>query len=742
MTDDARGRARHGGGEDRGVFAALGRLAANHPWRVIAVWLIAAIAVIASAPQLTTTTDEASFLPSHYESIQATNLQESAFPQAASPAAIIVLERADGSALTASDSATVQQIATKLEQAHIADVTTLQVGQPSANKLIQTIGVQMPKESDAQDTHQTDAVKALRTQLQSDLSGTDLKGGITGTAAQTLDSQSSSDKSGLIVGVGTIGVIILLLLIIFRSPIAAFLPIITIGLLSQVADGVIAWADKAFSLQGSSSVSSLLIVVLFGVGTDYYLFFVYRYRERLRAGDASRPAVETAVTRAGEAIFSAGGAVIVSFLALSLSTLGLFKSLGPSLAIAVAVTLLAGLTLIPAIVSLLGPRVFWPSKAWRIEPKGARFTAIGRTLGRHPARFAGVAAIAMAALAIGAFSFHPSFDLSAGSTSSTVESTVWQNQLERGEPAGATSPTIVLVKSDNGAALSTSALATYRTELAGVSGVGTVSQAVPNATDSVAFYEVFLTHDPASSAALNTVKGPLRTTAHQDTPAGTTALVGGTTAIYVDIQSAMDHDYSVVFPVAAVIIALILALVLRSVVAPLYLLASVGLGFGATLGATVLLFQRGPNASGLTFILPIIMYMFVVALGTDYNILMITRLREETREGRPAREAAAEAVRHAGPTIASAGLILAGSFASLMLAGQSLLTQMGFAITAGIVIAAFVMAMFLTPSLTAMLGHVAWWPGHADAKKAASAPQPALPDAEEEPEEATERSIR
>jgi RND superfamily putative drug exporter len=664
MTEDARGPGRHGGGErERGVFAGLGRLAANHPWRVIAVWVIAAIAVIGFAPQLTSTSDEASFLPSHYESIQAANLQQSAFPQAAAPAAIIVLERADGSALTAADSATVQQIATKLQRAHIADVTSLQVGQPSANKLIQTVGVQMPKESDAQATHQTDAVKALRPQLQSALSGTDLKGGITGTAAQTLDSQSSSNSSGLIVGVGTVGLIIVLLLVIFRSPIAALLPIVTIGLLSQVADGLIALASKAFNLQGSSSVTSLLIVVL---------------------------------------------------------------------AIAVAVTLLAGLTLIPAIVSLLGPRVFWPSKAWRTEPKGARFTAIGKALGRHPARFAGVAAIAMAALAIGAFSFHPSFDLSAGSTSSTAESTVWQTQLQRGEPAGATNPTEVLVKSDNGAKLSASELAAFRSDLAGVSGVGTVSQAIPNPADTVAFYEVFLTHDPASSAALNTVKGPLRTTTeHQTAPAGTTALVGGTTAVYVDIQAAMNHDYSVVFPVAAVIIALILALVLRSVVAPLYLLASVGLGFAATLGSTVLLFQHGSNSNGLIFMLPIIMYMFVVALGTDYNILMITRLREESREGRPPREAAAEAVRHAGPTIASAGLILAGSFASLMLAGQSLLTQMGFAITAGIVIAAFVMAMFLTPALTAMLGHAAWWPGRADAKKAV-APRQALPDPEEE----------
>jgi RND superfamily putative drug exporter len=725
MSEAKRGREPGAEGVETGLFARLGRLVAHHPWRVIAVWVIAAIAVIGFAPTLSSTTNEASFLPSHYESIQASNLQESAFPQAAAPAAIIVLERADGSALTAADSAAVQALASKLEAAHVPDVTALQVGQPSANKLIQTIGVQMPTENDPQDTHQTDAVKALRVDLQSDLSGTDLKGGITGTAAVTLDSQSSGNSSDAITLIATVGLIIVLLLIIFRSPIIAFLPIITIGLISQVADGFIAWANQAFNLQISSSVTALLIVVLFGVGTDYILFFMFRFRERLRGGESPREAVASAVTRAGEAIASAAGAVIVSFMALTLSTLGLFKSLGPSLAIAVAVTLLAGLTLIPAVVALLGTKVFWPSKAWRNEPRGARFAAIGRSLGRRPGRYAAGSALVMVALGVAAFSFHPTFDLSSGSSSSTAESTVWQTQLLRGEPVGATNPTQVYLESTNSTALSTSELATYRTQLAGVSGVGSVSQATPNASGEVAVYQVFLTSDPSSNEALDTVKGPLRATAHADAPADAKALVGGETAIFVDIEAAQDHDYKVVFPVAAIVIMLILGLVLRSVVAPLYLMLSVGLGFGATLGATVLVFQRGSSSNGLIFILPIIMYMFVVALGTDYNILMITRLREEAREGRSPRDAAAEAVRHAGPTIAAAGLILAGSFASLMLAGQSVLTSMGFAISSGIAIAAFIMSMFLTPALTALLGHAAWWPGHADARRGnGGSPQP------------------
>ena len=721
MAQDKPDGVHRGGGGERGLFAGLGRMVAYHPWRVIAVWVIAAIAVIGFAPTLSSTSNEASFLPSHYESIQAQNLQESAFPQAASPAAIIVLERSDGSALTAADSAAVQGVATKLEQAHIANVTALQVGQPSANRLIQTIGVQMPKETDPQQTHSTDAVKALRTALQSDLSGTDLKGGITGTAAQTLDSQSSGNKADAIIAIATIGLILLLLLVIFRSPIIALLPIITIGIVSQMANGLIAWASNAFNLKTDSSVTSLLIVVLFGVGTDYILFFMYRYRERLRDGDSPRDAVAVAVARAGEAIASAAGAVIVAFMALALSTLGLFRSLGPALAIAVAVTLLAGITLIPAIVALLGTRVFWPSKAWKTEPRGARFAAIGGAMGRHPARFAAISGLVMVALAIAAFSFKPTFDLNSGSTNSTAESTVWQNQLLRGEPAGATTPTQVFLQSGNGTRLSTSELNTYRNDLEGVAGVGAVSAPLPNAAGTVAVYQVTLSNDPASSTAMNTVKGPLRTTAHQDAPPGTTALIGGVTAIYVDIQAAVNHDYTLVFPVAAILIMLILGLVLRAIVAPLYLMLSVGLGFGATLGATVLLFQHGSGSNGLIFMLPIIMYMFVVALGTDYNILMITRLREEARAGRNPREAAAEAVRHAGPTIGSAGLILAGSFASLMLAGQSTLTQMGFAISAGIAIAAFVMAMFFTPAITALIGHAAWWPGHADAERHAGA---------------------
>ncbi|MEV4619177.1 MMPL family transporter [Asanoa sp. NPDC049573] len=696
------------------MFGALGRVVVRHPVWVIVAWLIAAVAVIGFAPKLTTTTDEASFLPTHYESIQAQDIQQAAFPHAATPSAIVVLERGDGGPLTDADSAKVATIARTLTDQHIPNVTSIAAGPASANKLIQIIAVQMPQQTDPSDKAPGVAVQTLRDDLQQQLHGTDLKGGITGGAAQALDQQDSGNRANLIIGVATVGLILVLLLLIFRSPIIALLPIITIGVVSQVATGLIGWANSAFGLKTDSSISAFLIVVLFGVGTDYILFLMFRYRERLRLGEDPKTAMVSSVARVGEAIASAAGAVIIAFLALTLSTLGLFKSLGPALAIAVATTLLAGLTLIPAIVSLLGTKVFWPSKAWKREPTGARFAALGRSVGRRPVAYAGASGLALVVLAIFALGFSPNFDLGGGSTSKASESTVWQAELLKGLPAGATEPSQVFLRSDGGTPLAADQLTAYQAKLSAVPGVGQVLPATLSADKTVADFQVTLASNPQSHAALETVKGPLRDAAHAAAPPGMTAYVGGITAVFVDIQAAVNHDYLVVFPVAAILIMIILGLLLRSLVAPWYLMLSVGLGFAATLGATVLVFQKIQGEPGLIFILPVIMYLFVVALGTDYNILMIARLREEAREGRSPREAASMSVRHAGPTVAAAGLILAGTFASLMLAGNSLLTQMGFAISGGIAIVAFVMALFLTPALTALMGHAAWWPGHQD----------------------------
>ena len=323
----------------------------------------------------------------------------------------------------------------------------------------------------------------------------------------------------------------------------------------------------------------------------------------------------------------------------------------------------------------------------------------------------GLLLVFLASFAVG---FNPTFDFNS-SLPKGVESTTALDTLQKGLPSGATDPlTVVLVSQDE---VSPSELASFQKALEGARGVANVEPGVASKSGKAATFTVTLSHDPGSDAAIADVKGPIRTAAHDAAGDGATAYVGGTTSVFVDMNKAMNRDYSVVFPVAAVVIMLILALLLRSLVAPLYLMLSVGLGFAATLGATVIMIQHVKGDPGLIFLLPIYIYLFVVALGTDYNILMIARLREEARQGRDPHAAAAEALKHAGPTIAAAGVILAGTFASLMLGGNALIVSMGFALSFGIFIAAFVMAMFFTPSITALIGHAAWWPGHGDERR-------------------------
>lgn len=700
------------------MFAALGRFVTRFPWYVVGAWVVLAVLVVSLAPSLTSTQDESEFLPKHYESIKAAQVQEDEFPSQTQPGAILVFSRTDGGKLTAADSTKVSEIVQALD-AEIKDKKVLEkvfagaaVQPPSENKLVQLGVVGLTKDATGFDTAATDAAKELREDADPLVDGTGLRLESTGAAPQQLDSQESGETALLIVSIATILLIVILLGLIFRSVLICLMPVVVVVLVSQVATGLIGWANDIFDLKTDSSIEQILVVVLFGIGTDYILFLLFRYREQLRLGNDVKTSVVNAMEKAGEAIASAGGAVIVAFMALVLSSLGIFKSIGPALAIAVAVTLVAALTLVPAIVTLLGRHLFWPSKKWGQEPEAAHFAAIGSSMAKRPATFAAVSGLVLAGLTVFALGFNPTFDFNS-SLPKGAESTKALDTLEKGLPPGATDPSNVMLSAPDGG-LTQSDLTGFQEELSKAKGVAQVTPGELAPNGKAASFGLVLADDPGSDAAISNVKGQIRDAAHAAAPDGTTAYVGGTTSVFVDMNKAMVRDYKVVFPVAAIVILLILALLLRSLVAPLYLMASVGLGFGATLGATVLVIQHIGGDSGLIFLLPIYIYLFVVALGTDYNILMIARLREEAREGKDSRSAVAEAVKHAGPTIAAAGVILAGTFASLMLGGNSLIISMGFALSFGIFVAAFVMSLFFTPALTALIGHAAWWPGHGD----------------------------
>ena len=694
------------------MFHRIGRTVVRHPVWTIVAWVIAAVAIVATAPSLPSNSDESSFLPSSYESIKAMDLQEKAFPEAFTPAAIVLYQRDDGGKLTQTDKNDIARITKELGHKKIDEVQKVVAGTPSKDGKYDTALVQMDKKSQGM-PEQADAAKELRKDSAKLAKGTALKVQLGGQAAQNLDQSEAGQTSDAIALFGSILIIIITLSIIFRSVLVSILPLVMLAVVFITSNALIADATKLFGLQANNSISALLIVVVLGVGTDYFLFLMFRYRERLRAGDEPKEAMINSVTRVGEAIASAAGAVIIAFCALALSTLGFLTQMGPALAILVAVTLIAGLTLFPAVCSLIPPRwLFAPGKKWHLEPAGSRFASLGRLVGRRSGAVALVSGLVMVLLALGALGFKANFDLASGSIPKTKESMVVQDTMAKAYSAGAAAPTDVYLSSTDGKPLSADFTA-YADKLRGADGVADVTfdqKTDLNKAGTTADFTVTLKYEASSDEALSAIDG-VRDVAHDNAPAGTEAVVGGTSSVLKDINAAVNHDYRTVFPVAAVLIMVILGLLLRSVVAPWYLMASVGLGFGATLGTTVLLFGRG---DGLIFMLPIIMYLFVVAIGTDYNILMIARLREEAREGRNPREAAAEALKHAGPTVGAAGVILAATFATLMLSGNALLTQMGFAVAFGIVMAAFVMAMFFTPSLTALIGHAAWWPGHAD----------------------------
>ncbi|GAA4077331.1 MMPL family transporter [Nocardioides kongjuensis] len=697
------------------MFGALGRLVSRRPWYVIAAWLVATVLVVMFHPKVEATTDQADFLPDSYDSIKAATLMADAFPDQTDSGATVVFDRTDGAKLAETDVAKIGEIMQGLDLPKVFTSAGEPLLSPTSEVAISNLA--LAEGVTGQDEKELDQVKDLRDELKKATDGTGLRAQTTGSLPQSYDQIQSSGNAEAIVGLATVVLIVLLLSIIFRSVLITLLPLVAvIAFMTPMANGLIDIAAKVFGLQKDPSTTVILIVVLFGVGTDYVLFFVFRYRERLREGEEHRAAVAHAIERAGEAIASAGGAVVAAFMALLLSTLGMFRSIGPSLAIAVAVSVVAALTLIPAFATVVGRAFFWPSKKWRIASKGARFEKIGNAVGRSPVRYALVSGGALLVLSIFALSFTPTFDIGSSSSAKNIESAKASKTLEEGGfSAGATQPAPVVLHSDE--ALDPATFPAFKAALADAKGVSDVADPIPAPDGRTAIFMTTLEHDPSSDDALDDVREGLRPAAEKAAPDGTTPYVGGLTAIFVDFQAAMNRDYKVVFPVAAAIILIILALLLRSLVAPWYLMVSVGLGFAATLGATTIVFQLIGGADGLIFILPIYIYLFVVALGTDYNILMVARLREEAREGLTPREAAAKAIHHGGPTIAAAGLILAGTFASLMLAGNSFMTSMGFAIAFGICVAAFVMAMFFTPALTALIGHAAWWPGHGDEKR-------------------------
>jgi RND superfamily putative drug exporter len=372
--------------------------------------------------------------------------------------------------------------------------------------------------------------------------------------------------------------------------------------------------------------------------------------------------------------------------------------------------LFAVLTLIPAVISIIGPKIFWPSKAWQKPAKPGVSKWVGGVIARKPGMVAGVAAAILLVLAFGYGQLKTSYDFTSQQPQGTESSKAFKD-VSKYFSAGAISPTEIYLTRASGFTSADATTVTNKVQaLPKVSPAGPAVRSKDNKTVLIA---VYLPGSADSNSSLDYMHDTFRPEVHRMASSlQATGYVAGESASFADVRSAVSRDLAVILPIAAIIIFVILVLLLRSILGPLYLLVAVALGFTATLGGTVYLFQGVQNNAGLIFFIPIMVYIFVVAIGTDYNILVMTRLREEVRGGLKPREAADMTLEHSGATVASAGIILAGTFGSLALAGISLLAQLGFAIAFGIMLSAFIIALLLVPSVAALLGYKVWWPGH------------------------------
>ena len=675
------------------MFAAVARSVIAHPWRTVAVWIVAVGLLIGLSPKLSsyTTSNQQTFLPKSFESVKAQNVGNKYFPAQSGATGSLVVSRNDGGKLASSDQQKVQGLVSTLNNDKLTGVSTVNLSSSSLAPNGKVMAAQVVFKGQPGDTKVNSGVDSVRSKTDAYLVGSGLRNGLTGNAAISVDTTKAYDNADTIITIATVALIVILLGAIFRSPLIAVLPIIVIGIVHAAAVGLTADLAAVFGFHVSNSVAPILVVVLFGVGTDYIVFLLFRYRERLRRGASHGDALRFATAKVGLVIASSALTVIGAFAALLLAKLGSLQTLAPALIAAVATMLITALTLVPALFILLGRHLFWPFGPGRASERSV-FAREGRFVACHPGL----------------------------------------NTLSSAFPPGALSPTQVYVTGSQ--KLRQSDLQPLVTNLTKAKGVAQVSQPTDSSDGKTALTSVILKDDPYSNTALDNVKGPVRTAAHGSV-SGDQVLVGGQTSTSVDVRQQLRSDTRLVFPVAAAIILVILALLLQALVAPVNLLVCVALAFSATLGACVIVFLKIGSFSGIDFTLPMTLYLFVVAIGTDYNILMSSRLREEFMNGHSPRESARIAITNDAPTVAAAGIILALTFASLMLAGLDNLIELGFGVAVGIVIAGFLMAPVLIPALSSVEGRVFWWPRHARRSGGRAAePEPELtPVTEREP---------
>ena len=709
MFETRYARAPESAAEKHTQVRLLGAIAGRRTkWLVLAVWIVVLVGLSPFSSKLTGAekNDANQYLPASAESTKVFN-ETKAFIGDSMPTSI-VYQRTAG--ITDADRAKVAADIRRIE----TEVPGLQSPSPkiteSGDGQALLVNLDVPASSNSNKV--IDELKAIRHVVTTGNSGMQAK--VAGAGGDALDSSSAFKgiDSNLLFAAAL--VVALILLVTYRSPILWLIPLIAVGIADISTQGLLYLLAKHAGLTVSGETQGVLTVLVFGAGTDYALLLTARYREELHRHADRHQAMAVALRRAGPAVLASGATVVVSLLCLLAASLNSDRGLGPACAIGVTVALVAQLTLLPALLVACGRWVFWPfiPRVDTVSREEATvWGRIGSAISRRPRRTWAVAGGALVVLAVGLVQLHPMNLTEAQQFRGHPDSVVGQALISRHFTAGASDPAFVVANAGAAAAVSRS--------VASTPGVGGVTAAGPPKQGRVLLLATF-TASPDSSAAEHTVQR-LRTSVHA--VPGAAAGVGGTAATNLDIQRASTHDRNLIIPIILAVVLVILALLLQAVVAPLVLMATVIVSFAASLGASALVFRHVFGFAGVDPGTPLLVFIFLVALGIDYNIFLMTRIREETpRLG--TRAAALKALAVTGGVITSAGVVLAATFAVLALLPLTTFTEIGFAVAFGVLLDALVVRSVVVPALTVDLGRAIWWPSRLARPQARPTPVP------------------
>jgi putative drug exporter of the RND superfamily len=665
-------------------------------WGVLAFWLVLAFLAGPLAGKLNSAqqNDASAWLPKNAESTQVVELAKRFTPSDTFPA-VVVYEQAR--ALTPADQAKASGDATRFAKLpHVGG----QVVGPIPAKDGRALQVIVPIKVGTDGWNDiAPVVKEMRSIARASAGGVGGSVYVTGPAGYAADFSkvfSGFDSTLLYI---TAAIVIVILLFTYRSPSLWILPLLCVFVALTAAQAVIYLLARHAGLTVNGQSAFILTVLVFGAGTDYALLLIARYREELRRRADRHEAMAEALHRAGPAIIASGSTVILSLLCLLVAELNSTKSLGPVMAIGIAVGLCAMVTLLPALLVIFGRWMFWPVRPTLGSPEPTErgvWARIGARMAVRPRMVWIVTAVVLGAMALGLTGLKADGLQSKDSFRTKPEAVTGELALARHFAAGVGNPVQVVGRAE--------AAQQLQAAVSSTPDVTAVTQ--PVVKDGFAYVEGTLGSSPDSQASFTAIQR-LRASVHAIP--GADGKVGGGSAVNLDIQDATRHDRNLVVPLVIVVVFVILSLVLRAIVAPLLLIGTVVLSFAAAIGVSALVFDHVFKFAGADPSFPLWTFVFLVALGVDYNIFLMTRVHEESgRHG--TRRGALIGLAATGGVITSAGLVLAGTFIALGSLPLVFITELGFAVAFGVLLDTFIVRSVLVTALNLDVGRWIWWP--------------------------------